>query len=315
MCGFRKKKGAKGPTKYLPPLENEKMELPHSCRVPEPGPPRGSPACPAAAAQPPPSTASSPPGQKDTAGAGSAHAANGTEEEVSGDREEIQGSAGTGKRAVGKSQEEAQTPARSELPTGVQAARGAAGHGEAAGRAGGSEEAEGEQHEWARMGEAKFHASRMGSLGGSAEPFPAPPDLSPQSLRELQTLRREGSLPARGHGHSAQPGGPLPQKNSKPWEKPGRPFGSLGPHPGEESGKQHSLAPQRRPLLLLSSAGSDPQRAAGSDSEQLRLGLPAAHAASPDAEIHFGSSADHAGKDTKTSPAVLQTVLLLLSGG
>ncbi|NXX49318.1 LGSN protein, partial [Tricholaema leucomelas] len=297
MCGFRKKKGAKGPTKYLPPLENEKMELPHTSRVPEPCPPRGSPACPEAAAQPLHSMASSPPGQMDRAGAGSAHGANGTQEEVSGDREEIQGSAGTGKRAVGKRQGETEAPARSELPTGVQPARGSgkAGHGEAAGRAEGSEKAESEQHEWARMEEVKFHGSRMGSLGCSAEAFPAPPDLSTQSLPEPKTLLREGPLPARGHGHSGKAGGPLPQKNSKPWEKPGRPLGTLGPHFGEESRKQ-GLGQQGKHLLLLGSAGSDRRRAAGSDTDQLLLGLPAAptHAASPDADIQFGSSADHA---------------------
>ncbi|NXP71972.1 LGSN protein, partial [Ramphastos sulfuratus] len=308
MCGFRKKKGVKGPTKYLPPLENEKMELPHTCRVPEPSALAGSPAgSGAVAAQPPHSLATSPPGQKDRAGAGSAQGASGIEEEVSADREEIQGSAGTGKRAIGKRQEEVETVTRSELPVGVQPARGTgkAGHGEAAGRAEGTEKAESEQQEWGRMEEVKFHVSRMGSLCCPAEAFPAPPDLPAQSLQELKTLLKEGPLTAHGHSHSGRGGSPFPQKNSKPWEKPGeksgRPFGTFGPHFGEEHRKHHSLrqegaGQQGRHLLVLSSTGSDQQQAAGSDMDQLVLGLPAAplHAGSPDAEIQFDSSADHA---------------------
>ncbi|NXN17659.1 LGSN protein, partial [Indicator maculatus] len=335
MCGFRKKKGVKGPAKYLPPLENEKMELPHTSKLPEPCPLRGSPACSAPPAeQPLPSISSSPPGHEGRGGGDSPHDGNDIQEEVSGDREEIQGSAGTGQRAIGKRQEEMETSSRSELPMGMQPARGTgeAGHREAAGRAEGGEGAESKQQEWGRMEEVKFHVSRMGSLGctvatrGSAEAFPAAPDLSARSLQELKTLLKEGPLPAHGHSHGAKAGSPFPQKTSKPWEKssekPGRAFGTFGPHFGEESQKHHSfqqqgVGQQGKHLLVLSSAGSDQQQASGSDMDQLILGLPAAptHAGSPAAEIQFDSSADHAASSREPNMNDLgnSTLLLLFS--
>ncbi|XP_068009837.1 lengsin isoform X2 [Melanerpes formicivorus] len=332
VCGFRKKKGVKGPAKHLPSLDNEKMELPHASELPEPCPLRGSPACSEPPAeQPLPSMSCPPPGQEDRGGADSPHPGRDIQEEVSAAREEIQGSAGAGQRAIGERQEEMEAPSRSQLPMGVQPARGTgrAGHGEAAGRTEGGERAESKQQEWGRMEEVKFQVSRMGSLGcsrGAAEAFPAAPDFSARSLQEMKTLLREGPLPARGHSHSGKAGGTFPQKSSKPWEKPaekpGRAFGTFGPHFGEENRKQRSfqqegVGQQGKPLLVLSSAGSDQQQAAGSDMDQLILGVPAAptQAGGPAAEIQLDSSADHpaSSREPDVNDLGNSTLLLLFS--
>ncbi|XP_054675864.1 lengsin [Grus americana] len=318
ICGFRKKKGVKGPTKYVPPLENEKMELSCTSKIPD--------SCPLQAtsgSSEPPSNeplrnlASFPPVQTDRAGCGSSHTSSDVKEDMSGEMQEIQENADTRKRIIGKTHKEVDTPAKMEQPTGLQPARnaGKAGCAEAARRGEGAEEAESKQEERGGMVEkdVKFHVTKTGSLGstvtirgsGTAESFTGAPDISKRSLQELKNLLSEGPLPDYRPKCSGKAGGTFSQKNSKPWEKTadkqGRPFETFSPHFGEENQKYHSfhkegVGQQSKPLLVLSSAGSDQQQPAGSDVDQLILRLPAAstHAESTAPEIQFDSSAGQA---------------------
>ncbi|XP_009570707.1 PREDICTED: uncharacterized protein LOC104072828, partial [Fulmarus glacialis] len=318
ICGFRRKKGVKGPTKYVPSLENEKMELSHTSKIPEPCPLRATTYCSEPPSdQPLQNPTSFPPVQKDRAGRDSSHSGSGVKEDMSGETREIQENADTGKRVIGKMHEEIDTPAKTELPMGVQPARSArkAGCAEAAGRGDGSEKAESKQEEQGEMAEkdVKFHMTKAGSLGSTvttqgsstAESFTGAPDISKRSLQELKNLLSEGPLPDYGPSYSGKVGGTFSQKNSKPREKTadkqGRSFETFSPHFGEENRKYHSfhkegVGQQSKPLLVLSSAGSDQQQPAGSDMDQLVLRLPASstHAESTAPEIQFDSSAGHA---------------------
>ncbi|XP_075001367.1 lengsin isoform X3 [Calonectris borealis] len=317
ICGFRKKKGVKGPTKHAPPLENEKMELSHTSKIPDPCPLRATTCCSEPPSdQPLQNPASFPPVQKDRAGRDSSHTGSDVREDMSGETPEIQENADTGKRVIGKMHEETDTPAKTELPMGVQPVRsaGKAGCAEAARRGDGSEKAESKQEERGEMAEnvVKFHMTKAGSLGstvttqgsGTVESFTGAPDISKRSLQELKNLLSEGPLPDYGPNYSGKAGGTFSQKNLKPREKTadkqGRPFETFSPHFGEENRKYHSfhkegVGQQSKPLLVLSSAGSDQQQPAGSDMDQLVLRLPAAstHAESTAPEIQFDSSAGH----------------------
>ncbi|NXW60747.1 LGSN protein, partial [Eurystomus gularis] len=326
ICGFRKKKGVKSPTKYVPPLENEKMELSHTSKILDPCPLQGTTGCSSNPTdQPLQNMANIAPVQKD-----SSHTGN-MKEDLSGD---IQENADTGKRIVGKMHEEVDTPAKVEQAMGVQPARGTvkAGFAEAACRGQGSEKAESKQKEWGGMEkkDVKFHVTKTGSLvstvtskgSGTAESFTGAPDISKQSLQELKNLLSEGPLPAHGPSYSGKAGGTFSQKNSKPREKTAdkqsRPFETFSSHFGKENQKYYSfhkegVGQQSKPLLVLSSAGSDQQQPAGSDMDQLILGLPAAptHAESTAPEIQFDSSAGHAASSREPDVNSLGSPTLL----
>ncbi|NXJ81658.1 LGSN protein, partial [Trogon melanurus] len=323
ICGFRKKKGVKRPTKYVPPLENEKTELSRTSKTPDPCPVRGTTAC----SEPPPdqplqNLTGFPPVQKDRGGRGGSWTGNYVKEDMSGESRESQENADTGKRVIRKMHEEVDTPAKGEQPAGVQPARsgGKAGGAEAARRGEGGGKAESKQEEWGGMEEkvVKLRLTKTGSLGsavttqgnGTADTFEGAPDISKRSLRELKNLLSESPLPAHGLNYSAKGGGTFSQKNSKPREKmtdkQSRPFETFSPHFGEENWKYHSFSKdgvgqQNKPLLVLSSAGSDQQQPAGSDVGQLILGLPAAstHVENTAPEIQFDSSADNAAFSTE----------------
>ncbi|NXP48534.1 LGSN protein, partial [Heliornis fulica] len=317
ICGFRKKKGVKGPTKYIPPLENEKMELSCTSKIPDSCPLQATRGC-----SEPPSTeplenqTSFPSVRKERGGHDSPHAISDVKESMSGVMRETQEKAEARKRIVGQIHKETEAPAKMEQPTGMQPVRspGKAGCAEAAHRGGETEKAESKQEELGGMEErdAKFHVTKTGTLGSAvtvqgsstAESFTGAPDISKCSLQELKNLLSEGSLPDYGSKDSGKAGGTFCHKNLKPWEKTsdkqGQPFETFSPHFGEENRKYLSfhkdgLGQQRKPLLVLTCAGSDQPQPEGSDMDQLILRLPAAStpAESTAPEIQFDSSTGH----------------------
>ncbi|NXV70943.1 LGSN protein, partial [Atlantisia rogersi] len=318
ICGFRKKKGIKCPTKYIPPLENEKMEPSHTSELPDPCPLQATSGC----SEPPSNEhlqnlTSFTPVEKERGGCDSSHTISDVKEGMSGVTREIQENADTRKRIIGQIQKEMDTPAKMEQPTGMQPVRslGKGGSTEAACRGEGNEKAEGKQEERGGMEErdVKFHVTKMGTLGSTvamqgsrtAESFTGAPDISKRSLQELKNLLSEGPLPNYGPKYSGKAGGTFSQKNSKPWEKAadkqGRPFETFSPHFGEENRKYHSfhkegVGQKSKPFLVLSSAGSDQPQPEGSDVDQLILRLPAAstQGESTAPEIQFDSSAGYA---------------------
>ncbi|OPJ73427.1 lengsin isoform X2 [Patagioenas fasciata] len=318
ICGFRKKKGVKGPVKYVSPLENERMELSCTSEIPDPCPLQGITSCSEPPSdQPLQNPTSFPPVQKDRGGCDSSHTGSNIKEDTSGETQEIQENADTGKRIIGRIHKEIDTPAKTEQLMGIQPARSAekAGSAEAVCRGEGSEKVESKQEERCVMEEkdVRFHGMKMSSLSSTvttqgsstAQSFTGAPDISKQSLKELKNLLSEGPLPAHGPNYSGKASVGFSQKNSKPWEKTadkrGRPFETFSLHFGEENRKHHifheeGMGQQSKPFLIFSSAGSDQQQPAGSDVGQLFLGLPAAstHAESTDAEIQFDSSAHYA---------------------
>ncbi|XP_059691797.1 lengsin isoform X2 [Gavia stellata] len=334
ICGFRKKKGVKGRTKHVSPLENEMTELSHTSKIPDPCPLQATTGC----SEPPSdqrlqNPTSFPPVQKDREGCASSHTGSNVKEDMSGEAREIQEKAGIGKRIIRKMHEEIDTPAKTELPTGVQPARsaGKAGCAEAVHRGDSSEKAESKQ-ERGEMEEddVKFHMTKTGSLGSTvttqgsstAESFTRAPDISKRGLQQLKNLLSEGPLPDYGPNYSGKEGGTFSQKNSKPQgkraDKQGQPFETFSPHFGEENRKYHSFhkegaGQQSKPLLVLSSARSDQQQPAGSDVDQLILRLPAAstHAESTAAEIQFDSSAGYAVSSTEPDVNGLRSPTLL----
>ncbi|KAM9298076.1 lengsin [Morus bassanus] len=332
ICGFRKKKGVKGPTKHVSPLENEKMELSRTSKIPDPCPLQATTGCSEPPSdQPLQNLASFPPVQKDRGGCD-------VKEGMSAETREIQENADTGKRIIGKIQKEIDTPAKTELPMGMQHMRstGKAGCTEAACRGDGSKKAENKQEEQGEMEEkyVKFHVTKMGSLGstattegsGTAESFTGTPDTSKQSLQESKNLLRESPLPDYGPNYSGKGGGPFSQKSLKPREKTDdkqcRPFETFRPHIGEENRKYRSfhkegVGQQSKPLLVLSSAGSDQQQPVGSDMEQLILKIPAAstHAESTAPEIQFDSSTGYtaSSRESDVNGLGIPTLLHLFS--
>ncbi|XP_071598593.1 lengsin [Heliangelus exortis] len=318
ICGFRKKKGVKGPTKYVSPLENEKMELSHTTKIPDSCPLQATTGCP----EPPPdgplqNPSSFPTEQKDTESCDSPHTGSDVKKDMSGETQDIQENADTGKRSTGKIQEEVDTPSKMELPVGVQPASraGKAGCMKAEGRGGVSKKAENEQGEQGEMEEkdVTFHMRTLGSLRGAvtmhgistAESFTGTPPISKQSLQGLKNLLSEGSLPDYGPNHSGKASGPFSQKSLKPHEKitdkQGQTFTTFSPHFGEENRKYHSfhkegMGQQSKPLLVLSCAGSDQHQPAGDDMDKLILRLPATstNAESTSSEIQFDHSAGNA---------------------
>ncbi|NXN71394.1 LGSN protein, partial [Himantopus himantopus] len=333
ICGFRKKKGVKGPTKYVPSLENEKMELFRTSKIPDPCPLQGT----TSSSEPPPDQSlqnptSFPSVERDRGVRDSSHTGSDVKEDLSGETQENQEkNADTGKRTIEKTHKEIDTPAKMEQPMGVQPARspGKAGCAGAVRRGEGSEKAEQEQ---GGMEEkvVKFHVTKTGSLGSTvttqgsstADAFTGAPDISKRSLQELKNLLSEGPLPDYGPNYRGKAGDTFSQKNSKPREKAadkqGRPFETFSPHFGEENRKYHSFhregaGQQRKPLLVLSSAGSDQQQPAGSDMDQLILRLPSAstHAENTTPEIQFDSSTGHAASSRDPDVNGLESPTLL----
>ncbi|NXX12796.1 LGSN protein, partial [Podargus strigoides] len=335
ICGFRKKKGVKGPTKHVSPLENEKMELSHTAKIPDPCPLQATTGC----SEPPSdqllqSPTSFSPVQKDRASHDSSHTGSDVKEDMSEKTREIQENVDTGKRIIGKMHEEIDTPAKMELPVGMRRA-GKDGCAEAACRGDISENAESKQEEWGEMEEKdiKFHMTKTSSLGSAvtaqrssaADSFAGAHAISKRSLQGLKHLLSEGPLPDCGPNYSGKAGSTFSQKNSKPREKTadkqGRPFETFSPHFGEENRKYHSFhkegaGQQSKPFLVLSSAGSDQQQPEGNDMDQLILRLPAAstHTESTSPEIQFDSSTDHAASSREPdvnglgSPSLLHLV-------
>ncbi|XP_005153371.2 lengsin [Melopsittacus undulatus] len=343
ICGFRKKKGVKGPTKYVPPLENVKMELSCTSEIPDPCPRQGTTGCSGPQSDPSLQNPTSfPLVQKDTGGSDSSHTDSSVKENMSGETQGKQENDATGKRILGQIDEEIDATAKLKHHTGAQPARsgGKTMCAESACREECDEKAKSKQEQGGvEERDVKFHVTNMGSLGGTtsvqgcstattqghgaAKSFQRAPGLSKRSLQELKNLLSEGSLPAPRPNYNGKAGGPFPQKNIKPHDrtadKQGRPFESFSPHFGEENRKYHSfhkegMGQQSKPLLVLSSAGSDQQQPAGSDVEQLILGLPAVspHAESNTPEIPFDSPADHAASSREPdvnglgSPTLLQ---------
>ncbi|NXI85024.1 LGSN protein, partial [Rhipidura dahli] len=317
MCGFRKKKGIKGPTKYVPPLENEKMELSRTSKVPDPCPLKGTTGCselPSDQSLQTPTTF--PPVQKDRGGHNNSSSGSDGKEERFGETRETQENAEVGKRIVGKMCEETDTAVEMKLLTGVQPVRGAekgscteAVQWEDREQRGGKPEGQGGMEEKV----VKLHVTKMGSLGSAAsmpgshtpESFTGAPGISKRSLQELKNLLGEGHLPPYGPNFCGKAGGTFAQKNLKPWEKAadkqGWPFETFTPHFGEEKQKylsfhKEGVGQQSKTVLVLSSAGSDQQQPVGSNVDQLILGLPAAPtpAESTAPEVQFDSSTGHA---------------------
>ncbi|XP_010003412.1 PREDICTED: lengsin [Chaetura pelagica] len=313
VCGFKKKKGAKGPTKHVSPLESKKMELSHTSKIPDPCPLQATTGCSESPSdQPLQNLTSLPPGQKDRGIRDSPQISSDVKEDMSGETRDIQENADPGKR-IGTIDEHIDTAAKMELPMGVWPVRsaGKAGRTKAVGRENGHEKAESEQDEQEEMEEddVELLVAQMGSLHRAVAPqgnctgqsFTRTNAISKRSLQELKNLLSEGPLPDYGPNYSGKAGGTFPQKSLKPWEKTadkqGRPFETFSPHFGEENRKYHSFhkegaGQKSKPLLVLSSAGSDQQQPAESDMDQLIQRPPAASTNAENAapEMQFDSS-------------------------
>ncbi|NWV43885.1 LGSN protein, partial [Grantiella picta] len=320
ICGFRKKKGIKGPTKYVPPLENEKMELSPTSKIPDPCPLKGITGCSEPPSdQPLQNPTAFPPVQKDTRGHDNSNSGNVGKEDMFGETQKNQENVDIRKRIERKINEEIDTAAQMKLPTGVQPARDAEKGGcmEAVQREV-SEQTGSKPEERCGMEEkiVKFHVTKMGSLGSAAstpasrtaESFTGAPGISKRSLQELKNLLSEGHLPSHAPNFCGKAGGTLAQKNLNPWEKAadkqGWPFETLSPHFGEEKQKylsfhKEGVGQQSKTVLVLSSAGSDQQQPVGSDVDHLILGLAAtpAPAESTAPEVQFDSSTGHAASN------------------
>ncbi|NXT01369.1 LGSN protein, partial [Jacana jacana] len=330
ICGFRKKKGVKGPTKYVRPLENEKMDLFCTSKIPDPSPLQGI----TCSSEPPTDQSlqnptSFPPIQRDGVGRDISQTGSDVKEDMSGETQENQKN--SGKRTIGKMHKEIDTPAKAEHPTSVQPVR-SSGKSGSAGAVCREEDSEKAEQQWGGMEEKviKFHMTKTGSLGsavttegnGTAETFAGVSDISKQSLQELKSLLSEGPLPDYGPNYKGKAGVTFTQKNSKPQdktaEKQGRSFETFSLHFGEENQKYHSfhkegVGQQSKPLLVLSSAGSDQQQPVGSDMDQLILRLPTSstHAEDTTPEIQFDSSAGHAASSREPDVNSLESPTLL----
>uniref|UniRef100_A0A8C3JYV5 Lengsin n=1 Tax=Calidris pygmaea TaxID=425635 RepID=A0A8C3JYV5_9CHAR len=331
ICGFRRKKGVKGPTTCVP-LENENMELFRTSKISVGSPLQGATDC----SEPPPdqplqNPTSFLPGQRDRAGHDTSRTGGDVKEDMPGETQENRDNDDTVKTAIGKIQKEIVTPAKTEHPMSVQPLR-SSGKAACGGTACGGEGSEKAEQQQGGMEEkvVKFHVRKTGSLGGAvttdgsstAESFTGAPGISRRSLKELKNLLSEGPLPDYGPNYRGKAGGTFSQKNLKPWDKTadkqGRCFETFSPHFGEENRKYHSfhkegVGQRSKPLLVLSSAGSDQHQPAGSDMDQLILRLPASstHAEGTAPEIQFDSSAGQAASSRDPDVNSLESPTLL----
>ncbi|NXJ65670.1 LGSN protein, partial [Rostratula benghalensis] len=329
ICGFRKKKGVKGHTKYVPPLENEKMELFRTSNTPGPSPLQGS----TCYTEPPTDQSlqnptSFPPVQRDGGGHDISQTGSDVKKDESGETQENQEIAG--KRTIGKMHKEIDTPAKTDHPMSVQPAK-VAGKGGCAGAACRGEVSEkAEQQGGMEEKVTKFHVTKTGSQGsavttggnGTAESLAGASAISKPSLQELKNLLSEDPPPDYGPNYKGKASGTFTQKTSKPWDKTpdkrSRSFETFSLHFGEENQKylsfhKEQVGQRSKSLLVLSSAGSDQQQPLGSDTDQLILRLPASstHAEGTAPEIQFDSSADHAASSREPDVNSLESPTLL----
>ncbi|XP_035398970.1 lengsin [Cygnus atratus] len=332
ICSFRKKKGVKGTTKHVPLLENEKTELSHTSKIPDPHHLQGITGC-----SEPPSHQSLqnltnfPPVQKDRGDSGSSHFVSSVKEDMSGETHEIPENSGTGKKVIEKMRKKIDTPDKTKLPMGAQAASNTekAGCTDTVYKEEDSEKMDCIQEEQGRTDEdSKFHMTKTGFMESTAttqgrstaESFT--PGISEQSLEELKKLLSEGPLPDYGPNCSGRSGGTFSQQNLKPGEKiadkQGRSFEMFSLHFGKENQKYHSfhkdgVGQQSKSLLVLSSAGSDQQQPAGGEVDQPILRQPATStsAESTAPEIEFGSSASHTASSREPDINSLRNPTLL----
>nr|XP_009685337.1 PREDICTED: lengsin isoform X1 [Struthio camelus australis]XP_009685338.1 PREDICTED: lengsin isoform X1 [Struthio camelus australis]XP_009685339.1 PREDICTED: lengsin isoform X1 [Struthio camelus australis]XP_009685340.1 PREDICTED: lengsin isoform X1 [Struthio camelus australis] len=316
ICGFRKKKGVKGTAKHVPPLANEKMELSNSSKILNLYHLQGT----TSHSEPPSSDqtlqnlASFPPVQKDRGCSDSCHIGSDMEEDMSRGTAEIQKNADTGKGMNEKIHKEIDTPAKMDLPVEVLPAsdKEKAECFNIPNRERNTDRTETENKEDECGGTeeaAKFCMTQASSPdssvatqgSGTGEPFVGAPGISKQTLEELENLLSEGPLLNHGPKYNGKAGGTFFQKILKPREKvdkQGRSFETFSPHFGEENQKHpvfhyQGAGQQSKPLLFLSSAGSDQQQPEGSDVDQPNLRLPATseNAESSTSESQFDSAA------------------------
>uniref|UniRef100_A0A8B9P525 Lengsin n=1 Tax=Apteryx owenii TaxID=8824 RepID=A0A8B9P525_APTOW len=303
MCGFRKKKGVKGAAKHVPPLENEKIQLSNSSKIPDQYHLQGT----TGFSEPPSdqslqNLASFPTVQKDRGRSNSSRIGSDAEGDMSQETAEIQKNADTGKGRIEKMHKEIDTPAKMDLPMGVQPASDKAGCFNRVSRERNTERTGSENKEdecWGTEEAAKFCMTQAGSFdgtvamqgSGTAEPFMVASGISKQTLQELENLLSEGPLLNHGSKYNGKP--------REEADKQGRSSETFSPHFEEENQKHHSFhnqeAGQRsKPLLVLSSTRSDQQQPEGSDVDQPILRLPSTskNAESSTPESQFNSSAD-----------------------
>lgn len=249
---------------------------------------------------------------------GSSHFGSNVKEDMSGEIYDIPENADSGKIAIEKMQEGTETSGTTKLSMAVQSTSNTekVECRETVCEEEDSEKTEHKQEVWSRMDEenSKFHMTKMGSLEstattrGSDTAVSFAPGISKQTLQELKKLLSEGPLPAHGPNYRGGSSGSVSQQNLKPVEKraekPGRPFEMLSLHFGKENQKYHNFrkeeaGQQTKPLLVLSSAGSDQPQPAGGEVDQPFLKQPetsmSAESSAP--EILFDSSAGNSGKD------------------
>lgn len=319
ICSFRKKKGIKSTTKNAPLLENEKIEPSLTSKIPDPHPLQGT----IVSSESPlhhslQNLTNFPLVENHRGDRGSSHFASSVKEDMSGKTHDIPENADSGKIAIEKMQEGTETPGKTKLSMGVQSTSNTekVKCTETVCEEEDSEKTEHKQEDWGRTAEenSEFHLTKMGSLESTATTqgcdtaVSFAPGISKQSLQELKKLLSEGPLPAHAPNYRGGSSGTVGQQNLKPVEnraeKPGRPFETLSVHFGKENRKYHSFhkeeaGQQSKPLLVLSSAGSDQPQPAGGELDQpfLKQSETSTSAESSAPEILFDSSAGNSGKD------------------
>ncbi|XP_052536191.1 lengsin [Tympanuchus pallidicinctus] len=312
ICSFRKKKGIKSTTKQSPLLENEKIEPSLTSKIPDCHPLQGT----TVISEPPlhhslQNLTNFPLVENHRGDRGSSHFGSNVKEDMSGEIYDIPENVDSGKIAIEKMQEGTETSGTTKLTMAVQSTSNTekVECTETVCEEEDSEKTEHKQEVWGSMDEenSKFHMTKMGSLEstattrGSDTAVSLAPGISKQTLQELKKLMSEGPLPVHGPNYRGGSSGTVSQQNLKPVEKraekPGRPFEMLSLHFGKENQKYHNFRKeeaghQSKPLLVLSSAGSDQPQPAGGEVDQPFLKQPetsmSAESSAP--EIMFDSS-------------------------
>ncbi|XP_065586935.1 lengsin isoform X1 [Cyrtonyx montezumae] len=315
ICSFRKKKGIKGTTKHAPQLEKEKIEPSLTSKIPDPHHLQET----IVSSEPPlhhshQNLTIFPVVENHRGDGGSSHFVSNVKEDMSGETHDIPENANSGKKAIEKTQEGTETSGKAKLSLGIQSTcnTGKVERTEAVCEEEDRQKTEHKQELWGRMDEenSEFHMTKMGFLestattqgSDAAESFI--PGISKQSLKELKDLT-EGPLPARGPNYRGRSSGTFCQQNLKPVEKKAekqcRTSETLSIHFGKENQKYHSFhgdgaGHQSKPLLVLSTGGSDQPQPEGGEVDQPILKQPetsmSAESSAP--EIHFDSSAGNA---------------------
>ncbi|NXG31336.1 LGSN protein, partial [Dromaius novaehollandiae] len=318
ICGFRKKKAVKGAKKHVPPLETEKMQLSNSSKISDLYHLQGTTGHSGPLSdQSLQNLTNFPPVEKDRGHKDSSPIGSDAEDDMSQETAEIQKNADTGKGMIEKMHKEIDSPAKMDPPMGIQPAsdKEKAGWYDTVSRERNTERTGTENKEdqcWGTEKAAKFCMTQAGSPdntvatqgSGTGEPFIVTSGVSKQTLQELENLLSEGPLLNHGSKYTGKAGGTFLQKILKPREKADkqvRSFETFSPHFGEENQNHHSFhnqeaGQQSKPLVVLSSAGSEQQQPEGSDVDQPILRLPSTskNAESSTPESQFDSSADQA---------------------